>query len=133
MTRKKILTVVGTRPEIIRLSSIIKKLDQCFDHHLVHTNQNFDYYLKDIFLKDFNIKQPKMILAGINPHAGEQDTISKDDNKYLMPIIKKLNKKDILIDGPVSGDGIINKTNLNKYDVFIFTYHDQALIPFKIL
>ena len=56
MTKKKILTVVGTRPEIIRLSSIIKKLDQCFDHQLVHTNQNFDYHLKDIFFKDFNIK-----------------------------------------------------------------------------
>tara|TARA_A100001011_G_C14268873_1_gene826031 strand:- start:603 stop:1577 length:975 start_codon:yes stop_codon:yes gene_type:complete len=89
--------------------------------------------LYSTLIKDFNIKQPKMILAGINPHAGEQDTISKDDNKYLMPIIKKLNKKDIFIDGPVSGDGIINNTNLNKYDVFIFTYHDQALIPFKIL
>ena len=89
--------------------------------------------LYSTLIKDFNIKQPKMIIAGINPHAGEQDTISKDDNKYLMPIIKKLNKKNILINGPVSGDGIINNTNLNKYDVFIFTYHDQALIPFKIL
>ena len=44
MTKKKILTVVGTRPEIIRLSSIIKKLDQNFEHYLVHTNQNYDHF-----------------------------------------------------------------------------------------
>ena len=105
-------------------------------HELFKNTNNMVKKIENLYstlIKDFNIKQPKMILAGINPHAGEQDTISKDDNKYLMPIIKKLNKKDILIDGPVSGDGIINNINLNKYDVFIFTYHDQALIPFKIL
>ena len=105
-------------------------------HELFKNTNNMVKKIENLYstlIKDFNIKQPKMILAGINPHAGEQDTISKDDNKYLMPIIKKLYKKNIFIDGPVSGDGIINNINLNKYDVFIFTYHDQALIPFKIL
>ena len=42
-------------------------------------------------------------------------------------------KRGIFIEGPISGDGIINNENLNNYDAFIFTYHDQALIPFKIL
>jgi 4-hydroxythreonine-4-phosphate dehydrogenase len=74
-----------------------------------------------------------MILAGINPHAGENKIISKDDSKYLLPIISDLKQKEIFVDGPISGDGIINKENLKKYDAFIFTYHDQALIPFKIL
>ena len=45
----KLITVVGTRPEIIRLSEIIKNLDQNFDHVLVHTNQNYDKNLKDVF------------------------------------------------------------------------------------
>ena len=83
--------------------------------------------------RDFNIKNPKMILAGINPHAGENQLISKDDDKYLLPIINHLKQKGIFINGPISGDGIINKENLSSYDAFIFTYHDQALIPFKIL
>jgi len=83
--------------------------------------------------KDFKIQKPKMILAGINPHAGENNIISEDDSKYLQPIIKKLNKKGINIDGPVSGDSMLNKENKNNYDAFIFTYHDQALIPFKII
>ena len=82
---------------------------------------------------DFKIKKPKIIIAGINPHAGENNTISKDDNKYLLPIINKLKSKEIYINGPNSGDGIINNENLKKFDAFVFTFHDQALIPFKIL
>ena len=84
-------------------------------------------------IKDFKIKKPKMILAGINPHAGENMTISKDDNKYLMPILNNLKNKEIFVNGPISGDGVINKENLKNYNAFIFTYHDQALIPFKII
>ena len=84
-------------------------------------------------INDFNIREPKMILTGINPHAGENNIISKDDNKYLLPIINQLKKNNIYIHGPISGDGVINDENLKKYDAFIFTYHDQALIPFKIL
>jgi len=83
--------------------------------------------------KDFKINKPKLIMAGINPHAGEEGIISQDENKLLKPIINKLKINKINIKGPISGDGLINKYNLNKYDVFIFTYHDQALIPFKIL
>lgn len=82
---------------------------------------------------DFNILNPKLIIAGINPHAGENTIISDDENKYLKPIIKKLKKKKINITGPVSGDSIINDFNLKNYDAFIFTFHDQALIPFKII
>ena len=55
----KILTLVGTRPEIIRLSEIIKKLDKNFNHILVHTNQNFDVKLKDVFFNNFKLKKPK--------------------------------------------------------------------------
>ena len=84
-------------------------------------------------INDFLIKNPKIILAGINPHAGESKTISKDDDKYLLPIISNLKKKKILVSGPISGDAVINNENLKNYDAFIFTYHDQALIPFKIL
>ena len=101
--------------------------------------KNKDMMIKKIknlystLLKDFKIKKPKIILAGINPHAGENKIISKDDDKYLLPIINDLKKKGIFINGPISGDGVINNENLRKYDAFIFTFHDQALIPFKIL
>ena len=109
----------------------LKKVHKSFQNTFLMTKKIENLYLT--LVNDFNINQPKMILAGINPHAGENMTISQDDNKYLLPIINQLKKKKIFIDGPISGDGLINKENLQKYNVFIFTYHDQALIPFKIL
>ena len=89
--------------------------------------------LNNSLIKDFNISKPKLIIAGINPHAGENGLISNDEKKYLNPIIKNLKNNNIDITGPISGDSIVNKNNLKNYDAFIFTFHDQALIPFKLL
>ena len=61
--RLKVITVVGTRPEIIRLSRIINYFDESFEHILVHTGQNYDVELNEIFFKDLNIKKPKYILS----------------------------------------------------------------------
>ena len=58
----KILTVVGTRPEIIKLSSVIKKFEKYFNHVLVHTGQNYDYTLNQVFFKEFNLKKPHYFL-----------------------------------------------------------------------
>ena len=58
----KVVTIVGTRPEIIRLSRIIPKLDKFFDHTLIHTGQNFDYELNEIFFKDLEIREPDVFL-----------------------------------------------------------------------
>lgn len=64
MKRLKIMTVVGTRPEIIRLSAVINKLDssEAIEHILVHTGQNYDYELNEVFFKDFNLKKPDYFL-----------------------------------------------------------------------
>ena len=69
MKKLKVITVVGTRPEIIRLSRIISLLDQYCDHTLVHTGQNYDYELNQIFFEDLEIKMPDYFLnsAGTNP------------------------------------------------------------------
>ena len=70
----KVLTVLGTRPEIIRLSQIIKKLDintESIDHILVHTGQNYDYELNEVFFKDLGLRKPDYFLnaAGVNATA----------------------------------------------------------------
>ena len=82
---------------------------------------------------DFQIKNPKIIISGINPHAGENGDIGNEEILYIKPAIKKLLNKGISIDGPFSADSIFSKNNLKKYDCFICNYHDQALIPFKII
>ncbi len=67
----KILTVVGTRPEIIRLSEIIKKLDEFFNHKLIFTNQNFSPELSDIFIKELQIKKPDYFFNISNKTVGQ--------------------------------------------------------------
>ena len=64
MKKLKVMTVVGTRPEIIRLSAVIKKLDQseAIDHVLVHTGQNYDYELNEVFFKDLDLRKPDYFL-----------------------------------------------------------------------
>jgi UDP-N-acetyl-L-fucosamine synthase len=75
MDRLKIMTVIGTRPEIIRLSRVIAKLDQYCDHRLVHTGQNYDSELNEVFFRDLEIRAPDLFLGA----AGESpaDTIGK--------------------------------------------------------
>tara|TARA_B100000989_G_scaffold273252_1_gene231267 strand:+ start:806 stop:1420 length:615 start_codon:yes stop_codon:yes gene_type:complete len=114
MSKKKILTVVGTRPEIIRLSSIIKKLDQCFDHYLVHTNQNYDYYLKDIFLKDFNIKPTYTFETGSKSVI---DNVSKILIK-VDKIIKKIKPDAFLILGDTNSALSAISAKKNKIPIF---------------
>ncbi|MBO8173583.1 MAG: UDP-N-acetylglucosamine 2-epimerase (non-hydrolyzing) [Bacillaceae bacterium] len=64
MNKLKVMTVVGTRPEIIRLSAVINKLEESevIDHTLVHTGQNYDFELNEVFFKDFNLKKPDYFL-----------------------------------------------------------------------
>ena len=70
MKKLKVATIVGTRPEIIRLSSVIKKLSnsKSIDHYLVHTGQNYDYELNQIFFDDLNLKKPDYFFE-INPSS----------------------------------------------------------------
>jgi len=65
----KVMTIVGTRPEIIRLSRIIEKLDRHCEHILVHTGQNFDYELNEVFFSDLGIRRPDLFLAAAGGNA----------------------------------------------------------------
>lgn len=71
MRKLKVMTIVGTRPEIIRLSRVIAKLDQHCDHVLVHTGQNYDYELNDVFFSDLGIRKPDEFLEAAGTTAAE--------------------------------------------------------------
>ena len=79
MSRLKLMTIVGTRPEIIKLSEIIKKCDKYFNHILVHTGQNYDNMLNDVFFKDLDLRSPDFCLdvAGENLGVTIGNIISK--------------------------------------------------------
>lgn len=71
MSRLKLMTVVGTRPEIIKMSAIIKKCDKYFDHVLVHTGQNYDYELNKIFFEELEIREPDHYLGVVGENLGQ--------------------------------------------------------------
>lgn len=113
----KIITVVGTRPEIIRLSEIIKKLDSTFNHILVHTNQNFDDELKTIFFNQLKLKKPKYDLKI------KENTTIKTISKILIKIEEVISKErpDAFF---VLGDtnSALSALVAKKYKIPIFHY-----------
>lgn len=71
MNKLKLMTILGTRPEIIRLSEVIKKCDRYFEHTLVHTGQNWDYTLNQIFFEDLGLRAPDYYLEAVGGDLGE--------------------------------------------------------------
>lgn len=71
MNKMKVMTVIGTRPEIIRLSAVIKACDKYFNHILVHSGQNWDYALNGIFFKELELRKPNFYLDAVGENLGE--------------------------------------------------------------
>ncbi len=71
MSKLKLMTIIGTRPEIIRLAAVIKKRDKYFDQILVHTGQNYDYELNQVFFDDLGLRAPDFYLDAVGSHLGE--------------------------------------------------------------
>lgn len=71
MKKLKLMTILGTRPEIIKMSEIIKKSDKYFDHILVHTGQNYDYTLNEVFFKDLGLRKPDYYLGVVGENLGQ--------------------------------------------------------------
>jgi len=71
MGKLRLMTIVGTRPEIIKMSAIIKKADKYFDQILVHTGQNYDYTLNEVFFKDLGLREPDYYLGVVGDNLGQ--------------------------------------------------------------
>ncbi len=87
----------------------------------------------DVLKKNFKISCPRIGVAGLNPHAGENGLIGKEEIDIIAPIIKKLKSTIPLLQGPIPGDVIFNLAYNGKLDAVISMYHDQALAPFKMI
>lgn len=85
----------------------------------------------DSLKNDFNIASPKIAVLGLNPHAGENGSIGKEELKEIVPAVKKLKKKGV--EGPFVPDAFFAMQMHKEYDSTLGMYHDQVLIPFKML
>ena len=89
--------------------------------------------IKQTLIRDFGINKPKIAVLALNPHAGDNGVIGKEDDEIVKPVIKKLFEKGTLVFGPFAADGFFGSSQYEKYDAVVATYHDQGLIPFKTL
>ena len=98
MKKLKVLTVIGTRPEIIRLSCVIKKLDasEAIEHILVHTGQNYDYELNEIFFEDLGLRKPDYFLEAAGKNATET---TGQILIHIDPVLEKENPDAFLVLG----------------------------------
>ncbi|MNX81454.1 4-hydroxythreonine-4-phosphate dehydrogenase 2 [compost metagenome] len=89
--------------------------------------------IKDSLQKDFGINIPKIAVLGLNPHAGDNGLIGKEEELVIKPAIDALQQKGMQVFGPYSADGFFAHGQHHKFDVVVAMYHDQGLIPFKSL
>jgi 4-hydroxythreonine-4-phosphate dehydrogenase len=88
--------------------------------------------LKDSLIRDFGIDKPKIAVLGLNPHAGDEGLIGKQEEEIIKPAIKDA-KHQMLAFGPYSADAFFARGQQQKFDAVLAMYHDQGLIPFKSL
>lgn len=88
-----------------------------------------DKYLKELFL----LKSPRIVVCGLNPHASDNGVLGNEENRMIKPVLKKLGSRIKYLTGPLSSDIAFARAAQGEYDCVIALYHDQALIPLKLL
>ncbi len=83
--------------------------------------------------RDFKIVEPRLAAAGLNPHAGEDGALGREELDIIAPALEALRAEGIRVDGPVPADSLFHESAREGYDVALCMYHDQALIPLKTI
>ena len=104
-------------PDAISVDAIVKKI----------------MVLNNTLKQDFNISTPKIAVLSLNPHAGDGGLLGSEEKDIIIPAIKEANAEDIYVFGPFPADGFFGSGAWTKYDGVLSMYHDQGMLPFKIL
>lgn len=84
-------------------------------------------------IEDFAIRKPRIAVLGLNPHAGDNGLLGKEEIDIIIPAIEKAKEKGIMAFGPFPADGFFGSDAFSKFDAVLAMYHDQGLVPFKAL
>lgn len=87
--------------------------------------------LNDSLKNDFTIRQPRIAVLALNPHAGDGGLLGAEEQEIIIPAVAEANKQGMLVFGPFSADGFFGSGKFAHYDAILAMYHDQGLIPFK--
>jgi len=104
-------------PEMITMDSVLKKI-RLMNHSLQY---------------DFGIRKPKIAVLGLNPHAGDNSLLGKEEADSINPAVQKAQQEGILAFGPFPADGFFGAGSFKSFDSILAMYHDQGLAPFKAL
>ncbi|MEM1134847.1 MAG: 4-hydroxythreonine-4-phosphate dehydrogenase PdxA [Bacteroidota bacterium] len=100
------------------------------------TKERLRQKIKTLFrtlVEDFGIQKPRVAVMGLNPHAGENGLLGDMEGQVITPVVSDLKNRGNLVYGPFSADGFFGALSYKKYNAVLAMYHDQGLIPFKIL
>ncbi len=84
-------------------------------------------------IEDFALEKPTLAVLGLNPHAGDGGVIGREDLEIIKPVVEEYRSKGMLIRGPFPADGFFGSESHTRFDALLAMYHDQGLIPFKLL
>ena len=84
-------------------------------------------------MRDFGLAAPRLAVAGLNPHAGEDGVMGREEQEIISPVLERLRAEGMQITGPLPADTMFHKAARARYDAAICMYHDQALIPIKTI
>lgn len=89
--------------------------------------------LNNSLKRDFGLTRPRIAVLALNPHAGDDGLLGKEENEVIIPAIAELESKGVMAFGPYAADGFFGSGNYRHYDAVLAMYHDQGLAPFKTL
>jgi 4-hydroxythreonine-4-phosphate dehydrogenase len=89
--------------------------------------------LNQSLMRDFALVKPRIAVLAVNPHAGDEGLIGDEDQRIVRPAIEKAFNHNILVFGPFPADGFFGSSNFSQFDGILAVYHDQGMVPFKIL
>ncbi len=91
------------------------------------------YTLHDSLIRDFGISNPKIAVLGLNPHAGDGGVLGREEIDLIEPVVRRISQNGVNVESPFAADGYFGNQKHKEFDATLAMYHDQGLIPFKLL
>ncbi len=130
-TKKYAMMLWSEKLKVIHASTHVSLREAC---NRVKKDRIIDIIeLANDSLKKMGIKEPKIAVAGLNPHAGESGIFGNEEILEIIPAVEEAKEKGIDVEGPIAPDTVFLKAYQGKYDIVVAMYHDQGHIPMKLL
>ena len=124
------LAVPGLRTTLVTVHEPISKVGALLS---VEAIMNAGLVTAQALRRDFGVAEPRLAVAGLNPHAGEDGTIGREDVEIIAPAVAALRAQGVAASGPTPADSLFHEAARARFDAAVCMYHDQALIPVKTI